>query len=181
MSLITPLEQHVIATKYLHWQKVSLVLVNICWVYLEPNVDKMREPMKSLWRVCMKIFIKQRQWFGKFIFFDFMSVYDASCDIHTHPLSKIFPGPMHKSPLSLTAISDVTGPLFQIRSTVLPNGFSFEIHPVRQYLVHFTGLVGIVISTVYKTVTIFKSIGQRQIVLILTSCNRALVFISNVP
>ena len=38
---------------------------------------------------------------------------------------------------------------------------SFEIHWVRQYLVNFTSLVGIVNGTVYKTEPVFTSLGHE--------------------
>ena len=67
------------------------------------------------------------------------------------------------------------GPLFQIKphllSTVLLLG-SFEIHWVRQYLVNFTGLVGIANVTAYKTEPLFTGLRHGLIVLIF-SCDQA--------
>ena len=40
---------------------------------------------------------------------------------------------------------------------------SFEIHWVRQYLINFTGLAGIVNTTVYKTEPIFTGIGHGKL------------------
>ena len=40
---------------------------------------------------------------------------------------------------------------------------SYEIHWVRQYLVNFTGLVGIVNTTVYKTKPIFIGLGHGKL------------------
>ena len=79
-------------------------------------------------------------------------------------LAKIFTGPMSTSLLCLTTISDVYRSL--IPSEIIFTKYlltqwiskllgSFEIHWVRQYLVNFTGLVGIVVATVYKTEPIF--------------------------
>ena len=40
---------------------------------------------------------------------------------------------------------------------------SFEIHWVRQYLVKYMGLLGIVNATVYKTAPIVKRIGHGKL------------------
>ena len=42
---------------------------------------------------------------------------------------------------------------------------SFEIYWKREYLVNFTGLTGIVNTTVYKTETIFAGLGQIVLIL----------------
>ena len=75
-------------------------------------------------------------------------------------LRKIFTGLKHKSFLSFMVISDVNRSFIPNKTTFtkyclthwiskLPR--SFEIHRIRQYLVNFTGLVGIVNTTIYKT------------------------------
>ena len=40
---------------------------------------------------------------------------------------------------------------------------SFEIHWVRQYLINFMGLVGIVNANVYKTEPIFTGLGHGKL------------------
>ena len=40
---------------------------------------------------------------------------------------------------------------------------SFEIHGVRQYLLSFTGLAGIVNASVYKTKTIFTGLRHGEL------------------
>ena len=70
-----------------------------------------------------------------------------------------------------------TGPLFQNTTftkywltqwiSKLPG--CFEIYVVRQYLVNFTGLVGLLNATVYKAEPIFTCLWAWQIVLILNT------------
>ena len=69
------------------------------------------------------------------------------------------------------------GPLFQIKLHLLSNVLlsifqgprQFVIQWVRQYLVNFTGLVGIVNAIVYKNEPISTGLGYGQIVLILNT------------
>ena len=72
-------------------------------------------------------------------------------------IRKIFTVPMYKLLLSFAFISDVT-------NTVLLSGFqrSFDIRCVRQCFVNFTGLVGIVTATVYKTKSMFISLWHDR-------------------
>ena len=69
-------------------------------------------------------------------------------------LGKIFTGPAFKLLLSFTAISDVYMSFIPNKITFTKHCLtqrSFEVHWVRQCLVNFTGMVGIVNATVYWT------------------------------
>ena len=82
-------------------------------------------------------------------------------------------GPTHKLPLSFTAISDVTGPLFEIKLHVYTRYCltqrisklceSFEIHWVRQYLTNFTDMACIANITVYKSEPVFTGLGHGNL------------------
>ena len=80
-------------------------------------------------------------------------------------LGKIFKGPIYKVVLSFVIISDVyksiqietTFPKYCLTQWISKLPRSFEIHWVRQYLVNFTGLAGIVHAIVYKTESFFSS------------------------
>ena len=84
-------------------------------------------------------------------------------------LGKIFTGPTYKLLLRLTATSDISMSFIIITTTftkhwltewISKRSGSFEIHWVRQYLVNFTGLVGIVNADVYKNEPIFTGIAN---------------------
>ena len=91
--------------------------------------------------------------------------------------SEIFTGPTYKLLSSLTAISDVyrssirnitTFTKYCLTQWISKFPRSFEIQWVRQYLVNFTGLVGIVNVTVYKTGPIFTGLGHGKLSWLLT-------------
>ena len=87
-------------------------------------------------------------------------------------VAKMFTGPAYTLLLSFTVISDVytsfITKILHLLSTVLLNAGisklpgSFEIYWVRQDMVNFTGLVGIVNTTVYKPKPIFRCLSHGK-------------------
>ena len=100
--------------------------------------------------------------------------------VQCHKLGKIFTCPMHKLLLSSTVISDVYRSFTPNKTTFIIKccvtlwiwklSWSFEIHRVRQYLVNFTGLAGIVKATLYKIkpIIIFTGLGHGKLSQLLT-------------
>ena len=77
----------------------------------------------------------------------------------------------HTLLLSYTVILDVCRSFIPIKTTfakyclskcILKLPGCFEIHWVRQYLVNFTGLAGIVSATIYKTRPFFTGVGHSK-------------------
>ena len=89
----------------------------------------------------------------------------------TKELGKIFTGAKHMLLWVLRSCQMFTGLLFHIKllSSVLLKGFqSFKIYQLRQYLVNFMGLAGVVHATVYKTEQIFTGLGHGKLFYFLT-------------
>ena len=108
--------------------------------------------------------------------FDWVRLCNLSSNIQYIPsylqcwkLGKIFTGLTYTLLLSVTVISNIYMSFIRNKTTYclaqwiskLPG--SFEIHWVRQYLVNFMGLEGIVNATVYKTGLIFTGLGHGKL------------------
>ena len=86
-------------------------------------------------------------------------------------IRKLFTDPMHKLYSGFTVISYVYRSFIPNKITLIncltqwiskfPG--SFEIHWVRQYLVNFTGVGGIINTIVYKTELIFTGVGHGEL------------------
>ena len=81
-------------------------------------------------------------------------------------------GPTYKLRLSFVVISDVYMPIIPKKTTFTKPYFtqwmskrpgSFEIYWVRQCLVNFTGLAGIINATLYKTEPNFTDLGHSKL------------------
>ena len=89
--------------------------------------------------------------------------------------AKIFTGATYKLFFSFSVISDVYRSFIPNKSTftkycltqwISKHSGRFEIHWVRQYLVNFTGLTGIINTTVYKPIfTDLENVGKISAIL----------------
>ena len=105
----------------------------------------------------------------------FVGIFTSS--LQCQKSGKIFTGMTYKLLSSFTVISDAYRTFIPNKTTFTKYCFtqwisklprSFEIHCVRQYLVNFMGLAGMVNVTVYKTEPIFKGLGHGKLSLFLT-------------